>query len=198
MKYHLFAHMDLNKVRLGDKVEKYKTPIGTIGKGNGNNYYAHLHFSISDGLTTDELYKYTVSWSKDKIKKYYTDPTDIIDFNKMFGRAVDVGNRGYGFLDPINKPNSYHPGVDVNGNGGGDTDFGWEFTSSCNGTVIYEVRTEGLNGGWGNLIIIEEDDSVTEDIKDCDCNKCNDYNDLKNDYKILEKKLEDIKLILNR
>lgn len=163
-KYHLFAHMDRNFVKVGDKVEKYKTKIGTIGKGNTNNYWAHLHFSISEWLTTDELYKYVIGWNKDKIKKHYKDPTDIIDFDKMFGRKVDVGNRGYGWLQRLEddngeylNPKSYHPGVDINGLGGGDTDFGWEFTSSCNGRVIYEVRTWYSNGGWGNLIIIEED-----------------------------------------
>lgn len=189
--------MDKNLVKLGDKVEKYKTPIGTIGKGNGNNYYAHLHFSISQGLTTDELYKYVIGWSKEKIEKYYINPVEI-DFDKMFGRIMDVGKSGYGFLDKIKaKVKSYHPGVDVNGLGGGDTDFGWEFTSSCNGTVIYEVRTEGLNGGWGNLIIVEEDDTVTEDVKECECEKCKDYNKLMEDYKKLDDKLNRFKQIIN-
>lgn len=157
-KYHLFAHMDINFVKVGDKVEKYKTKIGTIGKGNTNNYWAHLHFSISKDLSVDELYNYVIGWSKEKIEKHYIDPTNLIDFDKMFGRSVDVGNRGYGWLDPIKaKVKSYHPGVDINGHGGGDTDFGWEFTSSCDGKVIYEKRTDYANGGWGNLIIIEED-----------------------------------------
>ena len=156
VKYHIFAHMDRNLVKVGDKVKKYKTPIGTVGKGNTNNYWAHLHFSISEGLSIDELYNYVIGWSKDKIKKYYIEPS--VDFYKMFGRKVDVGNRGYGFLDEIKaKRKSYHPGVDINGLGGGDTDFGWEFTSSCDGVVIHEKRTWFSNGGWGNLIIIKED-----------------------------------------
>lgn len=196
MKYHLFGHMDKNLVKLGDKVEQYKTPIGTIGKGNGNNFYAHLHFSISEGLTTDELYRYVIGWGKEKTAKYYIDPS-YIDFDKMFGRKMDVGNRGYGYLQPIDKKNSFHPGVDVNGLGGGDTDFGYEFTSSCNGKVIYEVRTDGLNGGWGNLIIVAEDDTVTEDVKECECEKCKDYTKLMEDYKILDNKLNTIKQIIN-
>ena len=50
----------------------------------------------------------------------------------------------------------YHPGVDVNGLGGGNSDFGMPFKSSCDGVVIFEERTWFKNGGWGNLIMIEE------------------------------------------
>lgn len=153
-KLHLFAHCDKNLVKKGDKVVKYTTPIGTVGDGNGQ-YWAHLHFSISEGLTVDELYKYIIGWSEEKVKKYYKNPKDI-DFKKMFGFGVDVGSMGYDWLQNIG--NGYHPGVDVNGYSGGNSDFGYEFKSSCNGTVIYEKRTWFKNGGWGNLIIIEEDE----------------------------------------
>lgn len=150
--YHLFAHMDRNYVKKGDTVIKHVTPIGSVGTGNGQ-YYAHLHFSISNGLTVDELYRYVSGWSKDKVKNYYKYPGNV-DFEAMFGRKVDVGNFGYGWLDWVGY--GYHPGVDVNGLGGGNTDFGWAFKSSCDGTVIYEKRTWLKNGGWGNLIIVEE------------------------------------------
>lgn len=150
---HLFAHCDRNLVRKGDKVIKYVTPIGTVGDGNGQ-YYAHLHFSISNGLTIDELYKYIKGWTSRKVRTYYKDPRGI-DFDKMFGRHVDVGNFGYGWLDWVGY--GWHPGVDVNGMGGGNSDFGYPFKSSCTGTVIYEKRTWLKNGGWGNLIVISED-----------------------------------------
>ena len=154
-KLHLFAHMDRNLVRKGDKVVKYVTPIGTIGTGNGQ-YYAHLHFSVSQGLTPDQLYAYVKNWSKQKVASYYLDPTkEDIDFDKMFGRHVDVGNFGYGFLQWIGY--GYHPGVDVNGMGGGNSDFGYPFKASCDGTVIYETRTWFKNGGWGNILVIAED-----------------------------------------
>lgn len=152
-KYHLFAHMDKNLVKKGDKVKKYITPIGTVGDGNGQ-YYAHLHFSISEGLTSKQLISYVRNWSKDKVRKYYSNPSKV-NFAKMFGTKMDVGNFGYGWLDNIGY--GYHPGVDVNGLRGGNTDFGMPFKSSCNGTVIYEVRTWFKNGGWGNIIIIQED-----------------------------------------
>jgi len=151
-KYHLFAHMDKNYVKKGDKVVKYTTPIGTIGTGNGQ-YYAHLHFSISKGLTPQELKAYIENWSKEKVEKYYDNPKHI-DFDKMFGKKMDVGNFGYDYLQWIGY--GWHPGVDVNGLGGANTDFGYPFKSSCDGTVIWEERTWFKNGGWGNLIIIEE------------------------------------------
>lgn len=158
VKYHLFAHMDKNFVKKGDKVKKYETKIGTIGKGNGNNYFAHLHFSISTGLTVPELYNYVIGWSKEKIKQHYINPVELVDFSEMFKRKMDVGKMGYGFLDEIKaKTKSFHPGLDINGLGGGDTDFGFEFTSSCNGEVIYAVATDEKNGGWGNLVIVEEE-----------------------------------------
>jgi len=166
-RYHLFAHMDRNFVRKGDKVIKHVTPIGTIGDGNGQ-YYAHLHFSISEGLTPTQLKKYISGWSKTKVKKYYDNPKDI-DFKKMFGRKVDVGNFGYGWLDWIGY--GYHPGVDVNGLGGGNTDFGMPFKSSCDGKVIYEERTWFKNGGWGNIIVVEEEDKPKPEEKTT-CPKC--------------------------
>lgn len=153
-KLHLFAHMDKNFVKKGDKVLKYVTPIGTLGTGNGQ-YPAHLHFSISEGLTTTQLYNYISGWSKQKVQSFYTDPTKIIDFETMFGRKMDVGNFGYAFLQWVGY--GFHPGVDVNGLSGGNTDFGYAFKSSCSGTVVLETRTWFKNGGWGNLIIIEED-----------------------------------------
>jgi hypothetical protein len=145
--------MDKNYVKKGDKVVKYVTPIGTIGTGNGQ-WYAHLHFSISEGLTPSQLISYVSGWSKTKVQHYYLDPRKV-DFNKMFGTKMDVGHFGYDFLQWIGY--GYHPGVDVNGLGGGNTDFGMLFKSSCTGTVIYEKRTWLKNGGWGNLIIVAED-----------------------------------------
>jgi len=149
---HLFAHMDKNFVKKGDKVVKYATPIGTVGTGNGQ-WYAHLHFSISEGLTPAQLLAYISGWSKLKVEKYYKDPRGI-KFDKMFGTEMDVGNFGYDFLQWVGY--GWHPGVDVNGLKGGNTDFGMPFRSSCDGVVVYEKRTWFKNGGWGNVIIIEE------------------------------------------
>lgn len=154
-KIHLFAHMDRNYVKKGQKVIAYTTIIGTIGTGNGQ-YPAHLHYSISEGLTEDELYRYISHWPIEKVKKYYINPKKYkIDFKKMFGRLMDIGNFGYDWLQWIGY--GYHPGVDINGLGGGNTDIGVAFKCPVNGTVVYEKRTWFKNGGWGNLIMIKED-----------------------------------------
>ena len=145
--------MDRNFVRVGNKVVKHVTPIGTIGTGNGQ-WYAHLHFSISEGLTPAQLIAYVARWPKNKVETFYRDPRKI-DFNKMFGKKVDVGNFGYGWLQWIGY--GYHPGVDVNGLGGGNSDFGYAFRSSCDGVVVYEKRTWFKNGGWGNLVVVSEE-----------------------------------------
>ena len=164
-KLHLFGHCDKNLVRKGDKVVKHTTPIGTVGTGNGQ-YFAHLHFSISEGLAPAELKAYISGWSKAKVEKYYRDPRKV-DFEKMFGRKMDVGNFGYGWLQWVGY--GYHPGVDVNGLGGGNTDFGYAFKSSCNGTVVFEERTWFKNAGWGNLVVISEDEDPVCNHK---CPKC--------------------------
>lgn len=153
MRYHLYAHMDRNLVRKGDKVIQYVTPIGTIGDGN-RQYYAHLHFSISKLLTPAQLKAYIKGWSQSKVEQFYFNPKPLVDFDKMFGTKVDVGNFGYDWLQWVGY--GFHPGVDVNGLKGGNTDFGMPFKASCNGTVIYEVRTWFKNGGWGNIIIVQE------------------------------------------
>jgi len=150
MRYHLFAHNDKNLVKKGDKVIKYKTKIGTIGTGNGA-YYAHLHHSVSEGLTVAQLRSYIVNWSKEKVLKYYEKPT--CDYAKMFGRKMDMGKAGYDWLQWIG--NGYHPGLDVNGTGGGNSDVGYEFKSSCDGTVIY-VSDTTTKDGWGKMVIVEE------------------------------------------
>lgn len=162
-KIHLYAHMDKNLVKKGDNVIKYVTPIGTIGTGNGQ-WYAHLHFSISEGLTPDKLKKYISNWAIEEVKKYYKDPR-YIDFEKMFGKKVDVGNFGYDWLQWIGY--GFHPGVDVNGLGGGNSDIGMPFKASCDGIVVFEERTWFKNGGWGNIIMIEEKE---EKIENKTCN----------------------------
>jgi len=161
---HLYSHMDKNFVKKGDKVIKHVTPIGTVGTGNGQ-YYAHLHYSISEGLTPAQLKAYVAGWSQSKVEQYYRNPKNI-DFSKMFGTKVDVGNFGYDWLQWIGY--GYHPGVDVNGLGGGNTDFGMPFKSACDGTVIFEERTWFKNGGWGNIILISEDEPAPPEPE---CNK---------------------------
>lgn len=162
MKYHLFAHNDLNKVKKGDKVKKYKTIIGTIGSANGQ-YWSHLHHSISDDLTVPQLRKYIKGWTKEEVKKHYNKPTRTTDYEKMFGRKMDVGNAGYDWLQDIG--NGFHPGIDINGFGGGNTDKGYPYKSSCDGTVIYVSETDAQDG-WGKMVVVEEEANIEAVVYD--------------------------------
>ena len=156
--YELHAHMDKNFVKKGDKVKAYETVIGTIGKGNGNNYPAHDHLSFSHDLTVPQLRGYIINWPESKVQKYYLNPHKLgINFQKMYSIPVNVGVSGYDYRQKLDAGNGYHPGVDINGLGGGDTDFGAKIKAAHNGTVIYEKRTWMRNHGWGNMIIIEWD-----------------------------------------
>ena len=172
MKYHLYAHNTANFVKKGDKVVQYVTPIGSIGTANGE-YYAHLHFSISEGLTVAQLKAYVSGWKKEKVLQFYKDPRGV-DFTKMFGKKVDVGNFGYDWLQWIGY--GYHPGVDVNGLTGGNTDIGMPFKASCNGTVIHVDNTTAKNG-WGKLVIVEESEPEKPVVNDNNITMIKEFKD---------------------
>jgi len=153
-KLHLMAHNDKNLVKLGDVVEQYKTLIGTMGTANGQ-YFCHLHHSVSKDLTQEEIRRYVGGWSKEVVEAHYEKPA--CDYERMFGRKMDIGNAGWDWMDKINA-DTFHPGLDINGFGGGNSDVGYEFKSPCNGRV---VCAENWRNGWGNVIIIEEDNKKT-------------------------------------
>jgi len=63
---------------------------------------------------------------------------------------------GYGWLSPIRwkdgKPNSFHPGVDLNYTiKSGFDDLGKPVIACANGEVVYARNT---GWGWGNLVVI--------------------------------------------
>ena len=150
------AHMVSNFVKVGDRVKAYETVIGTIGTGNGQ-WYAHDHVSFSKHLSTKEIKRYIFGWDKARVAKYYLNPHELgIEWARMYNIDVNVGRSGYDFLQSI-EGKGWHPGVDINGNGGGNTDKGAEIRPAFDGVVVYEKRTWRKNGGWGNLIMIECD-----------------------------------------
>ena len=146
---HLFAHNSKNLVKQGDKVKAYDNYIGEIGNANGQ-YYAHLHYSESEGLTDAQLKSYVIGWSKEEIKKHYRDPA--VDRDKMFEHPVDNGQAGYDWLQPISTI-SNHPGRDYNGFGGGNSDYGYKFKSPVDGVVTFAGN---WGSGWGQVLIIED------------------------------------------
>jgi hypothetical protein len=201
MKLHLFAHNAKNYIKKGDQVKAYGDWIGEIGNAN-NAYYAHLHYSVSEGLTPTQIKSYVKGWSMDKIKQYYREPD--IDREKMFDRPVDNGQAGYDWLQAISK-GYWHPGRDYNGFGGSNTDYGYKFKSPVDGEVVFEGD---WGAGWGKVIIIEEKtmykvdsklrdaiEKITgEDYKKMDTEKLQEKagKDLLKEWDDIEKELEKI------
>jgi len=182
---HLFAHNAKNLVKEGDIVKKYDTKICTIGNADGK-YYSHLHFSISKSLTQAQLKAYVNNWSKADVENSYKDPR-YIEFERMIKEPINVGVNGYDWLDSYGR--GYHPGVDVNGNGGGDTDYGYEVKSSCDGKVIF---SGDWGSGWGKVVLIEEGGEPSV----CDCEEIEEeLKETKEElerYKRLMKEIKDI------
>ena len=153
-KTYLFAHNLKNYVKTGDTVKAYDENIGSIGTAGGK-YYAHLHISLSENLSASQLKSYIVNWSKDRVTKYYQKPD--CDYYRLFGIKMDVGKAGYDWLQWIG--NGYHPGLDINGTGGGNTDLGYKFKCPVNGKVIF---AGDWGSGWGNVILISETETMSE------------------------------------
>ena len=155
MRYYLFAHNNKNYVKKGDKV-KIGDYIGEIGTGGGD-YSAHLHLSVYDNLTIPQLKAYVNGWSLEKIKEFYFDPAELFNINTIFDEQVDVGNRGWDWLD--NYGSGFHPGVDINGLKGGNTDLGLKFKSPVEGEVI---EASDWGKGWGLVLIIINKNDMSE------------------------------------
>ena len=147
-KWHRFGHMDKNFVRKGDRVIKGQK-IGTVGTGNGQ-WYAHLHYDISNKEIKQDYIK---GMSKEQVAKQYLNPHQEI---KDLGIITQNDHLGYDYL--AWNGYGYHPGVDINGKGAGNADFGNPIYSPVDGIVTYEVRTWFKNDGWGNVIVIKEEE----------------------------------------
>lgn len=65
---------------------------------------------------------------------------------------------GAGFDDLNTTRNSYHLGVDWNGEGGGNTDLGDPVYGVANGTVVEVVSDQGsATTGFGNYVVLKHD-----------------------------------------
>jgi len=134
-------------VKEGDFVVKHQE-LGTVGTGNGQ-FSAHLHHDIPKKKLTPWT-KYVTGMTKEQVCAAYDDPTPFI--KTIFPK---FSHYGYKYLDPIGG-GKYHPGVDLNGPGAGNSDLGLPFYSPVNGRVVYCYSGGGSNGGWGKLLVIEE------------------------------------------
>lgn len=151
----LFAHNSTNLVKKGDKVKKGDY-IGEIGTANGK-WLAHLHLSVSEGLSVAEIRAYVNGWSKPEVQKYYKNPKDLFSGKDLFDQPIDEGNLGYDWLQWYGE--GYHPAVDYNGLGGGNTDYGYKIKSPFDGEII---ESADWRGGWGKCVVLQVNTNMKE------------------------------------
>lgn len=153
--FYRFGHINPTKgMKVGDKI-KIGQQVGGNGTGNGQ-WSAHCHFDIikqSLNAWTD----YVIGLPKESVEIIYADPRGL---EKKVLPTFD--HLGYGWLEDAQYTggHAFHPGLDLNGQGSGDADFGDPIHCPVDGTVVY-VNFTGANHGWGGLVVVEE--SLKED-----------------------------------
>jgi murein DD-endopeptidase MepM/ murein hydrolase activator NlpD len=77
-----YAHLQIRNVASGVNVNK-GDQIGTIGKGNNNVYYAHLHFEIRTQSLAADFWPPNSGWPSSQVQQYYTNPVDYINGHRV-------------------------------------------------------------------------------------------------------------------
>ena len=156
--FHRFGHASQHFVKLGDKVKKGQK-ILAIGTGNGQ-WSAHCHYDCPIKVLKNWT-SYVFGWTVKETSDAYVDPTKNIPI-----AMPEYDHLGYGYLEHANYGTSaapkwcYHPGLDLNGKGSGNADFGDPIYSPCDGVVIFDFDDgKALDGGWGRLLVIQEDEA---------------------------------------
>jgi len=80
-----YAHLQERSVAVGDPVGRGQQ-VGTIGKGHGNKYPAHLHFEIR----RRELEPDTWGLSREQVLAWYAHPTEFIKSHRPGQVGVEV------------------------------------------------------------------------------------------------------------
>jgi len=147
--FYRFAHLSNTKLKVGDSV-KNGDLIGLMGS-SGNSTSVHLHLDIFK--TKPKSYtEYVFGMTKNQVEKIYKNPTKLI-------KTVlpNFSHYGWKFLEKATygSKTAYHPGVDLN-SGAGNSDLGHKIYSPVDGKVVYSYSSEGYNGGWGRMIVVEE------------------------------------------
>jgi hypothetical protein len=76
-----YAHLRQRFVRKGDVVRRGQQ-IGTIGKGAGDQYPAHLHFEIRLKNLSASKWGWKTQQDRDKVLQAYAHPTNFINSNR--------------------------------------------------------------------------------------------------------------------
>jgi len=143
-KYHRYAHLSKVMVKVGDTV-KHKDWIGNVGN-TGGNYSSHLHYDLLT-YRPDLWTRYTNGMSKEWVLARYEKPEVDEHIPTQFDHL------GYGWLDWNGK--GYHPGLDINGKGGGNSDLGNPVYSNSDGKVVHVYDGTKTNAGWGKMVVVE-------------------------------------------
>jgi hypothetical protein len=157
--FHRFGHLDTIRVRAGQQIKKGEK-IGTIGTGNGQ-WSAHLHYDCPNKKFSVWT-EYVIGWEREKVRDTYTTPYLFIDKKREIPMLCD--HLGYNYLEKANYSGkaAWHPGVDMNGPGAGNSDVGLVIRSVCDGVVVYVYDGKDKNGGWGKLLVIQEEKIVPQ------------------------------------
>lgn len=149
--FHHLAHFDDILVKEGQQVRRGQL-IGYIGN-TGSSTAPHSHYEIKK-VKPDSWRQYVQGMSREEVAKAYVDPEIYIDEAKHIPAKYDR-KTGYGYLQPINGTNMFHPGVDINSGNSGWADYRMPVVAPCDGVVIH-MDEDGRNGGWGYHLWIEE------------------------------------------
>jgi murein DD-endopeptidase MepM/ murein hydrolase activator NlpD len=71
-----YAHLNAILVSSGDVTRGQQ--IGTIGKGDGNQYFAHLHFEVRTRSLPADWWPASNGWDRATVLQYYTEPTAFV------------------------------------------------------------------------------------------------------------------------
>lgn len=173
--YYRLGHCE-PQVKEGDIVKKGQQ-VATNGTGNGQ-WAAHCHFDIFKEKPSAWT-NYVIGWTKEQVEAVYADPRGL---EKVVLPLFD--HLGYGWLQDADYSgkHAFHSGLDLNGKGSGDADLGDPLCSPVDGVVVFVHNGTDSNGGWGDMVVIEEsivkDESMNKDFVEqvaLSCGKSKDF-----------------------
>ena len=173
--YYRLGHCE-PQVKEGDIVKKGQQ-VATNGTGNGQ-WPAHCHFDIFKEKPSAWT-NFVVGWTKEQVEAVYADPRGL---EKTVMPTFD--HYGYEWLQDAyySGKHAFHSGIDLNGKGSGDADLGDPLCSPVDGTVVHVHKGTDSNGGWGDMVVIEEsivkDETMNKDFVEqvaLSCGKDKDF-----------------------